>query len=68
MFKKFSTYILLKKYIKRDVWRVAVFLYYIQDAWILKVKQLLKLNNGKVCNCLTQILHTRFNKNESHTF
>jgi hypothetical protein len=36
MFKKFSTYV-LKKYIKWGVWRVAVCLSYIYDAWFLRL-------------------------------
>jgi hypothetical protein len=42
MFKKFCTYIFVEKYIKRGVWRVAVCLSYIQDAWFLKVNKYIK--------------------------
>ena len=38
MFKIFSTYICWKKYIKCNIWRVAVCPSYIQDAWFLKVR------------------------------
>jgi hypothetical protein len=38
MFKILNTYICLKKYIKCNIWRVAVCPSYIQDAWLLKVK------------------------------
>jgi hypothetical protein len=38
MFQKLSTYICLKKYIKCNIWRVAVRPSYIQDAWFFKVK------------------------------
>ena len=37
MFKILSTYICWKKYIKCNIWRVAVRTSYIQDAWFLKV-------------------------------
>ena len=37
MFKRLSTYICRKKYMKCNIWRVAVRPSYIQDAWFLKV-------------------------------
>jgi hypothetical protein len=38
MFEILSTYICLKKYIKCNIWRVAVSPSYIEDARFLKVK------------------------------
>jgi hypothetical protein len=38
MFKILITYICWKKYIRYNIWRVAVRPSYIQDAWFLKVK------------------------------
>jgi hypothetical protein len=47
MLKILSTYILLKKYIKCNIWRVAVRPSYIWDARFLKVKFEVVRENGK---------------------
>ena len=48
MFKKFSTYICWKKYIKWGVWRVAVCPSYIQDARFLKVNNEIGTASSKI--------------------
>ena len=48
MFKILSTYVCLKKYIKCNIWRVAVRPSYIQDARFLKVKHAGTLSCGKL--------------------
>jgi hypothetical protein len=57
MFKILSTYICLKKYIKCNIWRVAVRPSYIWDARFLKVKygkveKETKIGNRKSRNCI----------------